>query len=1244
MGIALLRQLLHRAPRAARRGRPRPRRPAVEELEARALPTTLAPLTGFSPALPPSTSAGGAAQALGSSSGRYTVYTSTAANVVGGQVDTAVASNVFLYDRGDPTRMIPPTTTLVSHIPGSDTTGGDGNSGNPRISSNGQFIAYESDAGDLVAGQAGPRGYTNVYLYNVITDATTLVSHRFGLATTSADDNSATALTTGFGFGPTTTTTTPTFLLFTSNANDLVANQQGPDVTNLFLYDPAHGTNTLVSHNADPAQLTGGDGDVTAADMTPDGSTVVYSSLATDVVSGQSGARGNVFRYNRATGVNQLVSGVYVAGSGNSPTAGAGSSSGPSVSNDGATIAYLSGATNLVAGQTTGGTPTRNVFAASAAGTTLVSGAGGSASMPGNADSTEAVVSSDGSTIAFLSGATNLVPGQGGNAGNAFVYKTSGGTLALASHVAGQSAAAGGVSLENTGTLDDLSVSSDGSRLAYLSTAPNLVAGPSGPAGVRNAFVYQAGQNALVSHAAGTPTAGGDQDTAFARLSNDGSTVALLSFATDLQPGVTVADGGQNLYVADPTAATDPVLASRSAMPATATTLVYGTSEDGRYVLFTSNAADVVPGQVDTNHDQDVFLLDRNTGAIALVSHTPAGPPTAGDRGSPAGVAGARSPDAPVLSADGNWVAFVSTAADLVAGDSGEATSRSPQVFLYDNRTGPTHGTVTLVSHDFASTSTVGAGDSDSPALSDDGRFLAFRSTAADLVGGFVPPAAGAGTSNVYLYLTFGGSTTLVSHAAGAALTSGDQGSSGPSISDDLNGTYRVAYQSLADDLVSGGTIAPVNNVYLFDTSTPNNALVSHVPGSQTTSASAGSSRPVISHDGNSVAFVSFAADLVSGLQPTPFTNVFLYRVAGGAVTLVSRRFDFDVTTASASSYSDSPALDTAGDVVAFRSDAPDVVTGQSNTACGSSGVFLFGCSNIFLFNPNTGGTQLLSHAADSSTTTAAGDSTAPAVDGAGDLIVYLSTANDVIFNQQGGRVNNVFVYSTEVGANGLASGQDGSPVVAGSTPAFLAVVSRDPVVAFNVLSGSRGASAPFLNTLARLAVSTNTVADGSPPGTVVGTLSVDSVFAGQVLLPRYSLPAVGDNGVFALGPVGGQASLLIEVPASYAARSSYQVTVVVAFGFGNDSATFVVLVSPGSAPPPTRDISARLISVKARKKKAQLMVEVFFVDNGAEKRRFLSPFQSPASKKIQVRVVNGNQIVVTARKGKKNVSATFSA
>jgi hypothetical protein len=84
----------------------------------------------------------------------------------------------------------------------------------------------------------------------------------------------------------------------------------------------------------------------------------------------------------------------------------------------------------------------------------------------------------------------------------------------------------------------------------------------------------------------------------------------------------------------------------------------------------------------------------------------------------------------------------------------------------------------------------------------------------------------------------------------------------------------------------------------------------------------------------------------------------------------------------------------------------------------------------------------------------------------------------------------------------------------------------------------------------------------------------------------------------------------------------------------------------PSSSPPPpsvpaARSITAQLVTVKTGKKK-RLEVEVFFADTGTKKSTFPSPFQKPAFKNIQVRV-QGNNVILTARKGKKTVTTTFA-
>ncbi len=135
-------------------------------------------------------------------------------------------------------------------------------------------------------------------------------------------------------------------------------------------------------------------------------------------------------------------------------------------------------------------------------------------------------------------------------------------------------------------------------------------------------------------------------------------------------------------------------------------------SADGRYVAFHSAASNLVAN--DTNGKVDVFVHDRQTGATSLVSVAPA---SAGANGDSA---------AGPISADGRFVAFHSLASNLVPGD----TNPFRDVFVHDRDA----GTTTRVSLD--SFDGQANGPSEGPSISADGRFVAFTSTASNLVGG----------------------------------------------------------------------------------------------------------------------------------------------------------------------------------------------------------------------------------------------------------------------------------------------------------------------------------------------------------------------------------------------------------------------------------------------------------------------------------------------------------------------------
>jgi Tol biopolymer transport system component len=133
-------------------------------------------------------------------------------------------------------------------------------------------------------------------------------------------------------------------------------------------------------------------------------------------------------------------------------------------------------------------------------------------------------------------------------------------------------------------------------------------------------------------------------------------------------------------------------------------------SADGRYVAFASTAGNLVPDK--TSPWYDVFMHDRQTRETTRVSLAWDGLQGAGDSYNPS------------LSADGRFVAFESSAPNLVTGDS----NNFKDVFVHDRRTGQT----TRVS--LADNGAQGNAGSGSPALSGDGRFVAFVSRASNLV------------------------------------------------------------------------------------------------------------------------------------------------------------------------------------------------------------------------------------------------------------------------------------------------------------------------------------------------------------------------------------------------------------------------------------------------------------------------------------------------------------------------------
>lgn len=312
-------------------------------------------------------------------------------------------------------------------------------------------------------------------------------------------------------------------------------------------------------------------------------------------------------------------------------------------------------------------------------------------------------------------------------------------------------------------------------------------------------------------------------------------------------------------------------------------------SADGRVVVFESLASTLVVGDTNTNHD--IFAFDRTTGTRTLLAR---------------GLNGAQTNDssgAPSVSGDGQFVAFQASATNLVAGD----TNSTSDIFVVDRST----TTTTLVSR---TSGVLGNGRSSDPAISVDGRYVAFTSAASNLV-------AGDANSNddIFLVDRQTGMLMLVSRTPQGG--TGNSTSAAAAISGD--GRY-VAFQSSASNLVAGDTNAN-DDIFVFDRQTNTTRLVSRAASAP---ANGFAAAPSISADGRVVAFHSDASNLVAGDTNTQ-TDVFVVDTTSGAITRVS----VAANGGDANGASTSSAISGDGRVVAFSTDATDILGGDENNA-----------------------------------------------------------------------------------------------------------------------------------------------------------------------------------------------------------------------------------------------------------------------------------------------------------------------
>ncbi|TAH36875.1 MAG: calcium-binding protein [Planctomycetota bacterium] len=374
-------------------------------------------------------------------------------------------------------------------------------------------------------------------------------------------------------------------------------------------------------------------------------------------------------------------------------------------------------------------------------------------------------------------------------------------------------------------------------------------------------------------------------------ISADGRFAAFTSGASNLVPGDT--NGVHDIFVHDlQTGQTTRVSVDSTGVQGNGNSFGVSISADGRSVAFHSYAGNLVPG--DTNGWDDIFVHDRLTGQTARVSVD-----SAGAQGNGGGA------NVPSISADDRFVAFSSSASNLVPGD----TNGTTDVFVHDRQTGQT----TRVSMD--SNGVQGSGFSYSTSISADGRFVAFTSSASNLVPGDTNAA-----DDIFVHNRQTGLTTRVSVDFTGA--QGNGYSRTPSISADGRS---VAFQSYASNLVAGDTNG-IPDTFVHDRQT---GLTTRVSVDSTGAQGNGySSWPSISADGRFVAFFGNASNLVPG-DTNNADDVFVH----DRQTTQTTRVSVDSAGVQGNSYSRQPSISADGRLVAFACGADNLVPGDTNGA-----------------------------------------------------------------------------------------------------------------------------------------------------------------------------------------------------------------------------------------------------------------------------------------------------------------------
>ena len=390
-----------------------------------------------------------------------------------------------------------------------------------------------------------------------------------------------------------------------------------------------------------------------------------------------------------------------------------------------------------------------------------------------------------------------------------------------------------------------------------------------------------------------SPPAGGDGDAGLSIISADGRFALFASAADNL---VSSTDASMrlrriNVFLRDRTNHTTSLISLNLAGTGggNGDSFPTGISTNGRYALFESSASDLVAN--DTNNASDVFIRDVMAGTNILVSAAIIG-------GSGNGVS--RSS---VMTPDGRFVSFVSAATNLVVGD----TNKIPDVFVRDLQLQTTLlASVGAVSNS-ASAST---SSSESPVITPDGRYVAFNSTASNLVTGVKT------TGEVFVRDLIAGKTIWASTNARSILQSVIGSTNGVSYHQRISGDGQfLAFETSTNTLFATSSPGVILRYRLQSGMTD----IIHTNATATWSAFDDSCGLDMTPDGR---FIVFVANGTGGSVSN--TVVYEWDAQTGTNVLVSADLNNALPTGG---FCDSPVVDASGRYIAFLSSSTNLTS-----------------------------------------------------------------------------------------------------------------------------------------------------------------------------------------------------------------------------------------------------------------------------------------------------------------------------